>query len=391
MSKLRNHLRASISVSRLIATIALTIMLTSVNTHAHDPEVFATDLKAPTKIIFTSAGNLLVAESGDGPNAGRVSVVDRGGNRRTLLDGLPAGLGPPNNEPAGAEGLALRGRTLFIAVSTGDVIRRGPRPGTVVPNPNGPSSPILSSVLAVHFSSDVDSLTGGFALTLDDHFTLADGLDLTKENEAGDRARIELLTDFRDYVPDPRTIVRQSHPFGLALAGNTLFVVDAGMNTVMKVNLLTGRAQTLVRFAPLQNPLFPGLGPPVIEAVPDSIRLFGDYLLVTFLTGSPFPPGAAQVRRINIHTGSDEPFITGLASAIDVLPVRRGARFFVLEYSANLLAQAPGRLLQFDSPSGPPVVITDALNAPTSMARDPFTGDLFVTEIFANRIVRVRL
>jgi len=88
--------------------------------------------------------------------------------------------------------------------------------------------------------------------------------------------------------------------------------------------------------------------------VPDSVRLFGDQLLVPFLTGFPFQPGLAQVRKVDIASGNQESFITGLTSAIDVLPVRAGGadRFFVLEFSANMLQGAPGRLKLFNSPSG---------------------------------------
>src|SRR5438309_9572932 len=139
------------------------------------------------------------------------------------------------------------------------------------------------------------------------------------------------------------------------------------------------------------NPLFP-FGPPAIDPVPDSIHLFGGQFLVTLLSGFPFPPGVAQVRMVDAHTGNDKPFITGLTSAIDVLPVKTpggGDEFLTLEFSTNQLAQAPGRLQLFTSPGGPPVVIADCLITPTSMALDPKTGSLFVTEIFTGRIIEV--
>ena len=54
-------------------------------------ETFATGLLAPSKIIQTPRGNFIVAEGGPQvPNNGRVSIVDRSGNHRTLLDGLPS-------------------------------------------------------------------------------------------------------------------------------------------------------------------------------------------------------------------------------------------------------------------------------------------------------------
>ena len=52
---------------------------------------------------------------------------------------------------------------------------------------------------------------------------------------------------------------------------------------------------------------------------------------------------------------------------------------------------APGRLSRYDQPDGPPVVIAADLRTPTSLARDPASGDLFVTEIFTGRIIRVKV
>src|SRR5213080_3488768 len=85
------------------------------------------------------------------------------------------------------------------------------------------------------------------------------------------------------------------------------------------------------------NPLFP-FGPPAIDPVPDSIHRFGGQFLVTLLSGFPFPPGVAQVRMVDAHTGNDKPFITGLTSAIDVLPVKTpggGDDFLTLEFSTD--------------------------------------------------------
>ena len=57
----------------------------------------------------------------------------------------------------GPNGLALAGRTLYIANGEGDSHSSGPRPGTLVPNPNGPSSPLYATILQVTFSNDIDS------------------------------------------------------------------------------------------------------------------------------------------------------------------------------------------------------------------------------------------
>ncbi|MBA3322780.1 MAG: ScyD/ScyE family protein, partial [Pyrinomonadaceae bacterium] len=357
---------------------------------------FATGLRAPTKIIFINSGHLLVAEAGNGPNTGRLSILDRSsGARRTLLDNLPAGLAPPNNDPSGPSGLELRGRMLFITIGQGDATLNGPAPGTEMPNPN-PSSPIFNSVLAIDLSAVNEATTAGFTLTAANQTTLKSGSQVTLNDGSGQTLTIRLVTDFPDFVAEPRPNfagnVRPTNSFGLVAAANFLYVVNAGLNSVSRVDINAGTDATLATFAPIPrpSPVTPP-GGPVVEAVPDSIRLFGDQLLVPFLTGFPFQPGLAQVRTVDIATGNNAPFITGLTSAIDVLPVRTGGadRFFVLEFSANMLQGAPGRLRLFNSPSGAPVVTVDNLMTPTSLARDERTGSLFVTEIFTGRVVQI--
>jgi hypothetical protein len=311
--------------------------------------------------------------------------VDRSGNRRTLLEGLPSGL-DPTGSPLGPSALVLLDRTLYIAITVGDVHRFGARPGSIVPNPAGPSSPILSSLLVARFSAEPDSLSASFSMTPADHFRLADGFDLALQNSAGATAAVQLLADFRDVVPDPETIVRESNPYGLVVEGEAIYVADAGLNTVVRVDRATGRWQTLARIAPLPNPA-PG-GPPVVDCVPTTLRSYGDSLLVTCLSGFPFAPETARAYTVHKTTGAITPFFFWLSAATDILPASTG--FYVLEFSANLGAATapPGRLLRYNSPVGR--VFVDNLITPTSMAEDPATGDLFVTEYGPGRIIRVK-
>lgn len=378
-------------VIRFALLLALSWTTTSITVKAQ--AAFATGLKAPTKIVAIGGGNLLVAEAGNGPNTGRVSLIDGCGNRITLLDALPSGFSLPSNDPDGATAVALVGRTLYVLTGEGDSLRNGPVPGTSIPNPN-PSSPLFSAVLAVEFSAEVSS-TGGFTLTIADQAAIKNGTPVTLSNGRGETATIRLLVDFPDTTPNPIPAfpgnVRASHPFGVEVDGNQLWLVDAALNRVVRVELPSGTNSPLVTFPPIANPT--PVGPPVIDSVPDGIRLFGDQLLVTTLTGFPFPIGSAEVRRVDRATGAFTPFITGLTRAIDVLPVktRTGAdQFYVLEHSLpTAQPPRPGRLLRFDSPTGPPVVILGNLSNPVGLARDAQTGDLFVTEIVTGQIIRV--
>ena len=109
--------------------------------------------------------------------------------------------------------------------------------------------------------------------------------------------------------------VKPSNPFGIALAADLLYVADAAQNLVRAVGIESGSVATIATFPPQPNPL--PFGPPVYEAVPDNVRLFGDQLLVPFLTGFPFPQGRAEIRKIDLVAGGNgAPFITGLTAAI---------------------------------------------------------------------------
>lgn len=65
--------------------------------------------------------------------------------------------------------------------------------------------------------------------------------------------------------------------------------------------------------------------------------------------------------------------------------------FFTLEFSTNQLMGAPGRLSLFERADAAPVVLVSNLTSPTSLTRDPATGDLFVTQIFPGVITRVHI
>lgn len=378
----------------LFTVTVLTSMLLCMNASAQSAttSVFAAGLRAPTKIILTPSGNLMVAEAGNGPNTGRISILDLNGNRRTLVDGLPSGFAPPNNDASGPSGLAFRGRTLYVVIGQGDATLPGPIPGTDVPNPN-PSSPFLSSVLAFRLSLDAEATTQGFTMTAADQEALQSPGFVRLKDALGNRVTVEVVTNFPNFTAEfPSIAVRPSNPFGIVVREEKLYVVDAGQNTVYEVDSNTGETRRFFRFPARQNPT--PVGPPFIDTVPDSIRLIGKSLLIPTLTGFPFPQGSAEIRKIRLVNGANEPFITGLSSAVDVLPAKTSGgddQFFTLEFSTNMLAMAPGRLSRFDQNGGSQVVLLSNLATPTSLAQDPVTGDLFITQIFPGLIARVHI
>ena len=356
---------------------------------------FSTGFTAPLEVAFTHQGNLIVAEAGTGPNTGRISLVDRtSGVRRTLIDGLPSGLflEGGNSQPGGPNGLALQGNTLYVTISGADTVLPGGPPGTQVANPN-PASPILSSLLSIRTSKPLDLISDGFTLTPSDHAVLKGGSDVTLTNGENDELTVGLVVDFPDFVAEPRgdfpANVRQSNTFGVAAVGQTLYVVDASRNLIYEVDANDGAFSVLASFPPVPNPLAP-MGPPVIDFVPNSIRVRGNELLVTALIGFPFPQGRAEVRTVNRTTGAVAPLIGGLTSALDVIPLGGAptSSMLVLEFSSNMLAGQPGRL-KLVSPGAEAQTLADGLITPTGIAVDQRSGEVFITHLGPGFITRV--
>ena len=235
---------------------------------------------------------------------GRISIIDPAGNVRTLLSRLPAGLDLDNLNPAGPTGLALAGEdTLYIQIGIGDVLKRNAT-NQEVPNPAGLSSALFSSIWRVRFSTGVDALAAGFALDpATDYAMLADGLAVELTNDAGESATVEVVADIRDLIPGAN-VVMGSNPFGLLVRGRGLYFADSGYNSISVANARNGRQQTITHFPPVPNTA--PFGPPVSQAVPNSIRGVvgrGHLAMVTLFTGFPFGPGASSVRLVNLKTG----------------------------------------------------------------------------------------
>ena len=137
----------------------------------------------------------------------------------------------------------------------------------------------------------------------------------------------------------------------------------------------------IARFAPLPNPT--PVGPPVVDAVPTNVRIYGDSMLVSFLSGFPFVRGNGRVLLVNPETGASDTFMFDLTSVTDVLwrPRPGGrAQFFVLEFSANQSASPapPGRLLRFDTAE---TQVAGTFITPVNMVFDEATSELFILEL----------
>ncbi|HEX7830987.1 MAG TPA: ScyD/ScyE family protein [Thermoanaerobaculia bacterium] len=380
-------------MKKFIAAIVLTFAV-AVPAQPQGPP-FVAGLQLPSKIAFTRHRNLVVAEAGTPVNnTGRISIIDRAtATRRTLVEGLPSGISRAEEpgSPSGPSGVAVQDRMLYVTIGVGDAVLPGPNPGTEQRNPNV-ASPILASLLSLQSSVALDVAKGGFVLNASDHATLKSGTAITLHNSAGEDLIVRLVADFPDFTEEPRpdfpANVRAGNPFGVTMMGQTVYVVDASQNVVRRVDANTGETTTLSTIGKVPNPT--PVGAPVIDPVPDSIHVRGNELVVTTLTGFPFPIGSASVLSINTSGGAASTLIGGLTSAIDSAPLGSGPNdpLVVLEFSTNMLASAPGRV-RLMTPSGASTTIAENLPTPTSMVVDAMTGEIFVTHIFPGFITRI--
>jgi hypothetical protein len=394
-------------VQRLGRALASVVLLASGLHAAHAApaadscDVITSGLRAPIGSVLSKQGNLLVSETGivNVPASGRISIISPDGTRRTLLDGLPQGTNAAGGDASGPNSLSMRGRTVYVAIGQGDSVILGPVPGSSLPNPNV-SSPIFSSILAIHVSAAVEQKTEGFMLTERDQMRLAAGEQVVLSNGGGDRITVEVIVDFPDYESEPLPTlpgnVRNSNPFDVIAVSNYLYVTNGGLNRLVKVDLASGAYAELTQFERIPN--LPGAaGPPSAEPVPTGIAYSSGALLIALFSGAPFLPGLSRIEAVDPVSGDQVDFITGLRTAIDVRPIKHGSDvdYLVLENNFAPVPSFPptGAAIKFfETPDDPGTPVGDCpLDRPTSISLDKKSGVLYVTELLQGTLLRTRL
>lgn len=354
-------------------------------------------LRAPVGTALTNQGRLLIAEAGDGSaGSGRISILDRNGKRRTLIDGLPSGPADVGT-PSGPSGLLMNGRSLYLAMGTGDTGVMGPRAGTTLVNLAGPSSPIFSSVLELFFTGRTEARTTGFTMTRDNQDALAHGRLVSLRDGGGNYLSIRMVSDLPNFTPSPLPDVpdniHATNPFAIAGFGFSFYLNDGGRNSTWQVNRFTGAASELASYPDIPNPLFGTIGGPFIQAVPTGINTVGRQLLVSLFRGAPFATGVSTVETLDPFTGAHSPVVTGLTTGIDTAVDRHRGRndLLILEMAGfGPFFAGPGTLLRIPGFEGAPETVADCLVAPTSMSLDRWTRTMYVTQQDGN-VVRVPL
>lgn len=172
-----------------------------------------------------------------------------------------------------------------------------------------------------------------------------------------------------------------THPYGL-LAGpdGNLWVADAGMNALLKVDPATGDAVIVATFDPI-----PGVFPNpnynnemLTDAVPTGVAVADGAIYVSYLSGGPFIPGSAKVVMVG-EDGAVSDYATGLTMLTDLRTGPDGA-LYATQFGL-FTEQGPtpgsGAVIRI-RPGDASEVVVSGLMFPTSLDFNA-DGDAFVT------------
>lgn len=181
---------------------------------------------------------------------------------------------------------------------------------------------------------------------------------------------------------NPDGFVEDYNPFGLLSTATGFAVADAGMNALLTITP-SGVTSTRAVFPNRPNPL--PFGPPTFQSVPTTVTTGPDgAYYVGQLTGFPFPPGSANIYRVDPQTGATSVAYDGFTNIID-LTFGPDGDLYVLQNSTNGLASqsgpGPGRLVRIDSDTGErTTVISDPLFFPAGLLVAP-DGKIYVSNL----------
>jgi len=307
---------------------------------------YATELTSPIALEIDNQGRLWVAERGAGNNDSRISVVTTDGMVHPFLTGLPSeitpeGISGPNHLYLDANGnlLILQGEgSNFLSESVLTISTLGFTPGD--------TSRKLDDLKAIHKIG---------------RFSLSRG-------------------------------TTNSNPYTLAIGPeNNLFIVDAGLNGIVKLERCTGNLDVFAAFAPVRNPT--PVGPPVMDAVPTGIIFRNNKFYVGGFVGFPFLADSSRIYEVDLN-GNVSVLKRGLTSVVDLAVDPRDGNLVFLQFGRFAFAPPPpgfgpntGGVFKL-RPDGRVDTIAVGLNLSSGM-RFAANGDLFVSNLAEGKILKI--
>jgi len=351
------------------ASVAALIPITASPAGAvSEPEVVAEGLNNPYKMSFGPDGGLYVAEGGlgdpeelncvagegpDGPSnaclglTGSVTRVDVvTGTQQQVATGLPsiAEKGSEGNGAGGPVDVAVDGANLYVVIGQG-----GPPDGRDAFGEDGAG---LGTVMEVNVLDQASVFADLAAFEAD-------------ENPDADQ---------------PDAAEPDTNPFAIEVnpAGG-FWAVDAGGNDVLAIaDDGTVSLEAVLPFETTLAPPFLGLPPGTMipyQPVPTSITNGEAGLLVTQLTGFPFPVGASNVFELDPVADELTVVESGFTNVVDAAQGPDGS-VFVLEFSNEGLLNVPedaaptSRLIQIRPDGTRKVLLQDELFLSNGVAVD---------------------
>jgi hypothetical protein len=395
--------RRGIAVGALAAT-AMTIVPIIIAAPAQAvsaPEVIATGLVSPQKLTFGPDGALYVTEAGNGgePAADKSNCI-------------PAG---DSDQPA------CYGPTGAVTRIDGDAQTRVVSGLPSIGNAEGASGPTDVAVAGDGTIFVLNSL----GTNPEDRDAAAQGIPgaanlgaVMKQgpNDSAPSLFADIAAFERDNNPDEADPHGEgesqldSNPYAMTLASDgTLYVADAGGNDVLTtdsagdgtVSLFTVLHARQVEFPPGSGQMMPMQAVPTgVELVPADSPLpipglpaTGEQVLVSQLTGFPFPEGGANIYAPtgDEAQGEDPPTaFEGFTNIIDIAKAPDGS-LYVLEIASNsLLSDVPTPALIQIRPDGTrkSILAADVLGFPQGVAVDA-DGMLYISRASSGDVIKV--
>ncbi len=310
-------------------------------------------LDNPRGLAFGGDGRLYVAEAGHGgPNCspdgttcvGLTSAISRiniaAGSRQRVVSGLVSIAGSDGTGAIGLGGISFLGQAVFgiEGASSAGVPPSGFPAWLLAAARNQLGRLIVGNTTTGHWSSVANVGLHDYQWS-EQHKNLVPG-----------------------QFPD-------ANPYGV-LAGDTRWVVDAGSNTLDRIN--KDGEVTVVKFFP---------NPPSSDAVPTCLARGRDgALYIGELTGGGNKPGASVVWRYAPSTNTLTSWATGL-TAVTGCGFGHDGQFYATEFSSLGLdhaAPGTGRVVRVPAHSSSPITVVGSLNFPGGFAAGP-DGSLYVS------------
>jgi hypothetical protein len=282
----------------LVACLAVAAMLVPASPAAADrspstPEVLAEGLVSPLRLAIGTNKTVLVAQT----FAGTLSRIedDDDDHERTTTDVY-------TNPGWSVGGVEMRGKTTFFVESLGA--------GGGVPDA------LEGYLKSINAGDEVRTVAD---LATFERTTNPDGFQHYGFGPDASAECIAQASAIENAPPAQYMGTIDSHPYATAVSGNTVYVGDAGANSIIEVNAATGAVSTLAvlppRPATITADAAAALGVPgcvgfeyAFEPVPTDVEIGPDgWLYVSSLPGGPEDPSLGArgtIFRVNPWTGA---------------------------------------------------------------------------------------